>query len=128
VVDLLTPTFFKAKASRAWAAWAPYISPPQGHPLAKKNVAREAISAALCTPYNHSEAATAATKELMDFTTVFIITVAIVAYTGVTLEEEMRASPPPSFHRVSPREPCTLCQRPTSPPHGTDKSNRSYRY
>ncbi len=75
-------------ATLIWEKWAPYIAPPEGHPLAGGDLAKDLIVAALCKPSPTAKQAGAAARTLIDAIANAITTQVFIDHTAQDLEEE----------------------------------------
>jgi len=66
VVKILSLEYDLPTANLIWEAWAPYIAPPEGHPLAGVDLAKDLVVATLCKPFSTAKLAKAAAKTLVD--------------------------------------------------------------
>jgi hypothetical protein len=65
-IKLLALAYSQLEAKAVWTAWAPHLSPPRDHPLARGTLLRDTIIQSLCTPYPTTKLARGAASKLVD--------------------------------------------------------------
>jgi len=130
-IKLLSMEYDQTAAYLIWQAWAPHISPPEGHPLAGGTKVNDLVIATLLKPFPTAILAKAAAAALIAALAVVITTQTIIDHMVQDLEEEeteMEVTHTSPFHPPAPSGPCCLTTIPTTLsalPTGLAPSRRS---